>query len=399
MNYRQLVSKQNIVLDLAALIDTAAAVAVRECHLTSLFFLTLPRGKAEFRLARTFGCPIEPFCGANRSFLDEIIKQIFERSPSPHIHNIRDSGFANIVHRYSTIPTPHRLLFFPFESGNITYLILGTIAPDYRDTYDPMLSQGFQSLLALLHAQQTIDALGPQLLLTELFAKEAGHDISIQVQTVLSKLNLVSSGRFTGALAIKKLQDAESEVLAIQRLGEFLGVAVGENYQLREKRDFDLVDVVTQVIDQFTTEAEERHISIRDISELSSVPFWGDKRALEISVGQIILNAIKYSLGNTYISVKVFMDGDINKIMISNRSSISLPKEDPEVIFRFGWRSREAKELHVNGSGIGLFTVRKIVQAHLGECTASEGPGRIVTFTIVLPSIRRIRQELYSLNY
>jgi hypothetical protein len=401
MNYRELINKHQKQLGLQAQIDAVATSVFRDCHLTTLFFLHYPKGQPSFELVRTLGCPSEPFLKVNRTFLEDMLKQIFERSPTPHIHNIHNTAFANVVHRCASVPTPHRLLFYPFECDNFAYLVIATISPDCRDLYlDLPLAQGFSSLIALLHAQHTIDTYGPQLTLTELFAKEAGHDIAIQVQTILSKLNLVTTGRFTGDLAKSKVAEAENEVFATLRLAEFLGVAVDRNYQLREKRDFDIIDAIIHVVDQFQTEADERHISFRNDSKLNVAPFWGDRRAIEIAIGQVLFNAIKYSYGNSYISINVYNNGaDRTQIDITNKSTISLPTDDPEVIFKFGWRSREAKELHVNGSGIGLFTVKKVLQAHLGDCTAKEEAGRVVTFSISLPSIKKIREELYELHY
>jgi hypothetical protein len=56
-------------------------------------------------------------------------------------------------------------------------------------------------------------------------------------------------------------------------------------------------------------------------------------------------------------------------------------------IWEFGYRGRGARERHVNGSGIGLFTVRKIVQAHLGKVITNSGPGdpSVTHFVVTLP--------------
>ena len=66
---------------------------------------------------------------------------------------------------------------------------------------------------------------------------------------------------------------------------------------------------------------------------------------------------------------------------------MSLTPEDELHIWDFGWRGDRAKELHVNGSGIGLFTVKKIVTAHGGSVSVRVAGkyNEIITFQIRIP--------------
>jgi len=83
-------------------------------------------------------------------------------------------------------------------------------------------------------------------------------------------------------------------------------------------------------------------------------------------------------------------------VRVANRG-IKLP-QPPELhsIWDFGYRGREAKERHVNGSGIGLYTVRKIVTAHAGASFA-ERVGQETVFRLVLPKREQARFALNRL--
>ena len=108
---------------------------------------------------------------------------------------------------------------------------------------------------------------------------------------------------------------------------------------------------------------------------------------------QLFLNAVKYSFGGTFIKVGIVNRRDSVSIHVTNKGH-ELPKGDEAIeVLDFGVRGKKAKELHVNGSGIGLFTVRKIVIAHCGQAWA-EGNGDMTTFSISIPKREQMRKAL-----
>jgi signal transduction histidine kinase len=48
------------------------------------------------------------------------------------------------------------------------------------------------------------------------------------------------------------------------------------------------------------------------------------------------------------------------------------------------------------GQGIGLATVKAIVEGHGGKVTVKSGPGQGATFTVILPKIERLKKELWG---
>jgi signal transduction histidine kinase len=61
--------------------------------------------------------------------------------------------------------------------------------------------------------------------------------------------------------------------------------------------------------------------------------------------------------------------------------------DETDQIWEFGYRGEGALERHVNGAGIGLYTVKKIVSAHGGNVSARgrRTDPNIVTFTFSIP--------------
>ena len=98
----------------------------------------------------------------------------------------------------------------------------------------------------------------------------------------------------------------------------------------------------------------------------------GDAKAIEQCLGQLLIDAIKYAFGGTTIVISARDDGDFVLLSVSNRSILHPKDEELKRIWDFGFRGDAAKELHVNGSGIGLYTVKKIALAHYGTVTAEQ---------------------------
>jgi signal transduction histidine kinase len=100
-----------------------------------------------------------------------------------------------------------------------------------------------------------------------------------------------------------------------------------------------------------------------------------------------------YSFGGTDIVVSTAERDDDFLIRVSNRGH-PLPKgAELKQIWDFGYRGKLAKELHVNGSGIGLYTVKKIVSAHRGWKDA-QSRDDTTEFFIHLPKKAALKRDL-----
>jgi signal transduction histidine kinase len=209
----------------------------------------------------------------------------------------------------------------------------------------------------------------------------------VPVQATIATLRAISQGRIRGEGVPKKARSVEEEIMSAYRIAEGLGIAVDPNYQLREPDDYDLIDVLADVIEHHRAEAEERGNFIKLENNLRSVPMWGDRTAIEVALGHLLMNAIKYSFDGAYVTLKIALEDSQVVISVIN-TGLELPKGDEaHQIWDFGYRGKEARERHVNGSGIGLYTVRKIVARHNGVVTArTTNKQKATWFEIRLPT-------------
>jgi two-component system, OmpR family, phosphate regulon sensor histidine kinase PhoR len=83
------------------------------------------------------------------------------------------------------------------------------------------------------------------------------------------------------------------------------------------------------------------------------------------------------------------MSHKMMRITVEDRG-LGIAAEDRKHIFEPFYRGREAVSRQIQGSGLGLHLVRRIVEAHGGSVSVQSEPGQGSTFTIDLPAVHNI---------
>lgn len=112
-------------------------------------------------------------------------------------------------------------------------------------------------------------------------------------------------------------------------------------------------------------------------------PMWGswDRRWLARIVGNLLSNAAKYGQRQP---IEVSLDGDDDRARLTVRDhGIGIQAAEQARIFE---RFRRAVPVrHYGGFGLGLWTVRRMVEALGGSIRVSSRTGEGATFTVELP--------------
>jgi signal transduction histidine kinase len=108
-------------------------------------------------------------------------------------------------------------------------------------------------------------------------------------------------------------------------------------------------------------------------------------------VQNLLANAAKYGGADGWIGVHVDTTGagrarDV-RIAIEDRGR-GIPAADLPHIFEPFYRGANAVARQIQGSGLGLALVRRIVEAHGGRVTVESREAEGTTFTIVLPVLK-----------
>lgn len=108
-----------------------------------------------------------------------------------------------------------------------------------------------------------------------------------------------------------------------------------------------------------------------------------DAESIERAVLNIVSNALKYSPDGSHVHVCVYADEDVAAISVRDEG-IGMSEEEQAELFSPFVRGRAARDT-AQGSGLGLYIAKQIVEQHGGEIEVESQPKAGSTFTIHLP--------------
>ena len=115
-----------------------------------------------------------------------------------------------------------------------------------------------------------------------------------------------------------------------------------------------------------------------------------DKDKFQQIMTNLIENAAKYGDDNTTITVKANINKDMVSIKVTNQG-IEIPKEDYEKIFTKFSRIDNPLTRKVQGSGLGLYITKNLVEKMQGQISVQSGNHQ-TTFEVNLPAANIERQ-------
>ncbi len=166
-------------------------------------------------------------------------------------------------------------------------------------------------------------------------------------------------------------------------LNDFLSIEKLETGKVSYKfSNFMLTKVVDEVIYNANMLLKEGQV-IKYPENIDGLFLYQDEKIVELALGNLVHNAIKYSPEHSEISIQITQDESITTFKVIDEG-MGIPEKDQEQIFNRYFRSENA--LLIQGTGIGL----NIVKSHLnnlgGEISFSSAEEKGSTFVIKIPN-------------
>lgn len=164
----------------------------------------------------------------------------------------------------------------------------------------------------------------------------------------------------------------------IRDLTEDIQVANGR-FAIR-KADVDLGALVRQFAERQSRAFADHEITVQTDE---GCVVGGDADRIERVLMNLVSNAVKYSPPHTGVALRVRRQGSWAVLTVSDQGSGIAP-EDLRILFQPFGRGRSAHSL-AEGTGIGLYVVKQIVEAHDGKIEVHSELGHGSEFEIQLP--------------
>jgi PAS domain S-box-containing protein len=219
------------------------------------------------------------------------------------------------------------------------------------------------------------------------FISLVSHELRTPLTSIRGYLELLLDG---GA---GELTDDQSRFLSVvdrnsKRLmhlvGDLLFLAQVEAGKLQlELGEVNLDDVVSESVEAAKPIADERGIDLR--TSLEPTPsLLGDRGRLSQVLDNLVSNAIKFTTDGGSVEVRLSATGDEALIEVVD-TGIGIAAEEQAQLFDRFYRSSEATERAIPGTGLGLTIVKAIVERHEGTIEVESAAGRGTTMRVRLP--------------
>lgn len=149
--------------------------------------------------------------------------------------------------------------------------------------------------------------------------------------------------------------------------------------------EVDLGELLAETIGIVRTQYNLEDATIRFATPGEKISVLGDRADLQTAFSNLLDNAVKYSIGEPRISVKLKSSPKFAEVFIKDNGK-GLARAELKRIFKRFYRVPNATPTAAKGTGLGLAIVRSIIKKHGGRVGAeSNGEGKGSTFFVKLP--------------
>lgn len=223
------------------------------------------------------------------------------------------------------------------------------------------------------------------------FLSIAAHQLRTPLTAIKGYASLILEGSF-GAVSQELKAPLEtifvSSTRMVETVADFLNVSKIEQGKMEYRMQrASLSELVQHVVRELEVTMKGKGLTLTYTDETTGgCMVTMDAGKVEHVISNIIDNSIKYTpQGSISVTLTADSGARVARVTIHDTGA-GIPKEALGTLFDKFVRARNAKDINVTGSGLGLYVAREMMKAHGGTVTAdSEGEGKGSTFVITLP--------------
>lgn len=225
------------------------------------------------------------------------------------------------------------------------------------------------------------------------FVSISAHQLRTPLSAIKWTLRMVLDGD-AGELNPEQKDLLEKTYVSNERMialiNDLLNVSrIEEGRFLYKQEPGQLEDIIKVVIDSSQELLKMKKMSLSVDMPQEKLPLVNlDKEKMELVVQNLLENAVKYTPegGSVHISLEKHEAEVVFKI---KDTGVGIPESEHERIFTKFFRGDNVIKMETEGSGLGLYTTRNIIDAHRGKIWFESKEGKGTTFFFSLPIIKQ----------
>jgi signal transduction histidine kinase len=221
------------------------------------------------------------------------------------------------------------------------------------------------------------------------FISIAAHQLRTPLSAIKWTLRLMMDGDVGAITPDQKLfleRGYEANEKIINLVGDLLNVSRIEEGRFGYVFEVsDIIKLIKDTIKEFDVKAKERDIKIVfEPGENKVINLKMDTSRINLALNNLLDNALKYSLPKGSVIVNLKEEGPFLKLSVSD-SGVGIPKTSMDRMFHKFFRAENVIKLQTEGSGLGLFIVKNIIERHGGKIWVESEENKGTTFFFTLP--------------
>lgn len=217
------------------------------------------------------------------------------------------------------------------------------------------------------------------------FISDVSHELRTPMTTISGFVEGMLDGTIPDCDREKYLNIVLSETKRLSRLvSDLLGVSRLENNQKSPvKNEFDICELAKIAILKFDKEIDEKKLKVIYESDSDEIKVYAESDSITRVLINLIHNAVKFSDEGGYIKISVRNDYPKCTVAIEN-SGPGISKDKLDFIWQRFYKVDDSRSNDVSGVGLGLYIVKRIIDAHNEKIMVYSEPEKYTRFEFTL---------------
>jgi PAS domain S-box-containing protein len=185
----------------------------------------------------------------------------------------------------------------------------------------------------------------------------------------------------------------EGNIRMIDLVNNLLSVSrIDQGRVMDSPEDVDLGEVIKAAVDEIQPLTKDKNVELTANVDQKLKKVKIDKNRFREVIENLISNAVKYNQPNGKVNVS--LTGDDKNITISvSDTGMGIPKKDLGKLFSKFFRAENAVLSETEGTGLGLYVVKKFVEGWGGKLVVESELGKGSKFVLILPNDIKYKQQ------
>ena len=216
------------------------------------------------------------------------------------------------------------------------------------------------------------------------FVANVSHELRTPMTTIGGFIDAILDGTIDGETEKHYLLVVSDEIKRLSRLVEsMLCLAKLESGEQKINREvFDIVKVARNIVVSQEQRISEKNIDVRGL-ENDGITVNADYDLIYQVIFNLIDNAIKFTNENGVIEFIVTQEGGRVSFAVRNTGSY-IEKADLKYVFDRFYKTDKSRSVNKNGTGLGLYISKTIIDIHGGKISADSRAGEYTQFCFSL---------------